>query len=377
MPRTTKPTAEVDLTWDQALYWRVERQLLPKPLADPVAVVTALGGVQTQVASSALQVISIRCTSTPDLDDLLWQQRALVKTWAMRGTLHLLPSIEYWRWVAMLRQRPQKITPGWEKYHGVTATQLTAITEAIGEVMTEEAITREEITSAVVRATGDPTLGAALKSGWSQLLKPAARRGLLIQGPPRGRNVTFVSPTAWLGETEDQSLDHAVPDLVERFFAVNGPATSEDFARWLGLAHKIARELMEGAVERLVLIEVEGWQGWMTVAGAGGAASLGPRPGDYLLPGFDPYTLAPISHRAHTIPPGRLNDVSRTAGWIAPVILHDGRIAGTWKQGAGSSVVLEPFGKLSKATLGSLATHAVDRYQGLLGDDPRIVVREP
>jgi Winged helix DNA-binding domain len=377
MPTPTKPTPQVNLTWDQALSWRVEKQLLRVPLTDPVRVVAALGGVQTQVASSAVQVISIRCSKRPDIDGLLWKRRALIKTWAMRGTLHLLPSIDYWTWVAMMRGRPRKITPGWEKYHGVSATQLTAITEAIGEVMTEEAITREEMTSAVVRATGDPTLGAALKSGWSQLLKPAARRGLLIQGPPRGRNVTFVSPTAWLGETEDPSLDYEVPDLVERFFDVNGPATSEDFARWLGLAHKTARELMDGAVERLVLVEVEGWQGWMTVAGAGGAASLGPSAGDYLLPGFDPYTLAPISHRAHTIPPGRLNEVSRTAGWIAPVIVHNGRIVGTWEQGAGSSVAIRPFGKLSKTTLGSLAKHAVDRYQGLLGDDPRIVVREP
>jgi hypothetical protein len=377
MPRTTKPTAEVDLTWDQALSWRVTRQLLPKPLGDPVGVVTALGGVQTQVASSAMQVISIRCSSLPNLEDLLWKDRALVKTWAMRGTLHLLPSIEFWRWVAMLRQRPQKITPGWEKYHGVNSTQLAAITEAIGAVMSDQAMTREEMTGAVVRVTGDPTLGAALKSGWSQLLKPAARQGLLVQGPPRGRNVTFVSPTAWLGTVEDSSLDHAVPELVERFFEVNGPATSEDFARWLGRAHKTARDLIGQSRERLVLVSVEGLPGWMTATGAAAAVSVEQVMGDYLLPGFDPYTLAPISHRAHTIPKGRVNEVSRTAGWIAPVILLDGRIAGTWELGAGSSVVLQPFGKLSKPTLGSLAKHAVDRYQGLLGDDPRIVVREP
>ena len=165
---------------------------------------TALGGVQTQVASSAMQVISIRCSSTPDLEDLLWKQRGLVKTWAMRGTLHLLPSIEYWRWVAMLRNAHRNHA-GLGEVTGSTSTQLAVITEAIGAVMSDQAMTREEMTGAVVRVTGDPTLGAALKSGWSQLLKPAARQGLLVQGPPRGRNVTFVSPTAWLGKVEDSS----------------------------------------------------------------------------------------------------------------------------------------------------------------------------
>lgn len=319
---------------------------------------------------------AIRASSKPDLDDILWRRRTLVKTWAMRGTLHLLPAIEFWRWVAMMRRRPQRITPGWEKYHGVSAAQLAAITKAIGLVMSEEPLTRDEMTAAIIDATGDTALGAALKSGWGQVLKPAAHQGLLIQGPPRGRNVTFVSPTAWLGEIKDPRPDNAVPDLVERFFEVNGPATSSDFARWLGRAHKIARDLMGTALERLVPVAVEGWAGWMTVAGAVGASTAGPVPGAYLLPGFDPYALSPISHREQTIPPGKAKEVSRAAAWIAPVILEDGRIIGTWGTGPGLEVVLDPFERLSKTTLGSLQDHVVSRYHGLLGEDPRIQVKE-
>ena len=376
MTAFTSPTPQVELTWDQALSWRVGQQMLRQPLSDPVRVVAALGGVQAQVASSALQVTAIRASSRPDLDDLLWHRRTLVKTWAMRGTLHLLPSKEFRRWVAVMRQRPQRITPGWEKYHGVSASQLEAITVAIAEVMSDEPMTREEMTVAVIDATGDTALGAALKSGWSQVLKPAAHQGLLIQGPPRGRNVTFVSPTAWLGEINDPRPDDAVPDLVERFFEVNGPATSDDFARWLGRAHKTARDLMRTALERLVPVAVEGWTAWMTTSGAADASTAGPVPGVYLLPGFDPYTLSPISHREHTIPPGRLNDVSRAAGWIAPVILDEGRIIGTWESGPGETITLQPFGRVGKSTLAGLEHHVNDRYQGLLGADPRIQVRE-
>jgi hypothetical protein len=133
---------------------------------------------------------------------------------------------------------------------------------------------------------------------------------------------------------------------------------------------------MSTALERLVPVAVEGWIGWMTASGATGASTTGPVPGAYLLPGFDPYTLSPISHREQTIPPGRVNEVSRAAGWIAPVILEEGRIIGTWEAGPGCEVVLQPFERLSKTTLGSLQDHVVSRYHGLLGEDPRIQVKE-
>ena len=69
----------------------------------------------------------------------------------------------------------------------------------------------------------------------------------------------------------------------------------------------------------------------MTPAGATAAGGAGAPEGVALLPGFDPWVLAPISHRAHTIPDGHVDDVSRTAGWISPVLLVDGRVAGTWE----------------------------------------------
>ena len=60
----------------------------------------------------------------------------------MRGTLYLLPAAQIGTWIAALRQRPWKITPGWEKYHGVTKSQLDALTEAIPSVLSDEPVTR-------------------------------------------------------------------------------------------------------------------------------------------------------------------------------------------------------------------------------------------
>src|SRR6266540_3950042 len=80
------------ITWQQALAWRMERQLLD-PVGQPTvaAVVRRLCGVQTQVASSAELAIRVRRTSSRrgEVARALAEGR-LIKTWAMRGSLHLI-----------------------------------------------------------------------------------------------------------------------------------------------------------------------------------------------------------------------------------------------------------------------------------------------
>ncbi len=337
-------------------------------------VISKIGGVQAQVASSAAQAVAIRCKRLADIEHLLWEKRSLVKTWAMRGTLHLLPASEIGVWIAALRQRPWKITPAWEKYHGISKSQLDSLTGAIPTVISGEPMTREELTAAIVAKTRDRGLGEALSSGWSQVLKPAANQGLLAQGPPRGRNVTFVDPGVWLGASlEEPGREEAMRVVVERFLDANGPATISDFARWFGVDPKTGRELTTPVLENHVPVEIEGYQAWMTKAGAKAASKTDAPESAHLLPGFDPYTLAPISHREHIIPKGRVDEVSKAAGWIAPVILENGRIVGTWETDDGS-IVLQPFGKLPRKTISALKDHVEQRYHGLLGKSIAVTV---
>ncbi len=80
------------VSWSQALAWRLERQLL-NPVGDlSVAdTVRRLCGVQSQVASSAELAVRRATTSsrTGEVARAL-ANGSLIKTWAMRGTLHLL-----------------------------------------------------------------------------------------------------------------------------------------------------------------------------------------------------------------------------------------------------------------------------------------------
>ncbi|MGH8871278.1 MAG: hypothetical protein ACRDWS_04830 [Acidimicrobiia bacterium] len=59
------------------------------------------------------------------------------------------------------------------------------------------------------------------------------------------------------------------------------------------------------------------------------------------------------------------------------MILDRGRIIGTWESAKGSTIILGPFAKLSESTLLAIRDHAEQRYQGLRGEEPKLVVSDP
>jgi len=67
-----------------------------------------------------------------------------------------------------------------------------------------------------------------------------------------------------------------------------------------------------------------------------------------LLPAFDPYLMG-HSGRNHLFEAAYRARVSRTAGWISPVVLVDGRVVATWSHSIAKGVLrvtVEPFRRL-------------------------------
>ena len=69
-----------------------------------LAVASHLCGLHAQVISSAELTVWSRVEDLERgaVQRALWEDRTLVKTWAMRGTLHLLPADELPMWHAAL-----------------------------------------------------------------------------------------------------------------------------------------------------------------------------------------------------------------------------------------------------------------------------------
>lgn len=79
------------LTWDQVFAWRLRRQFVAPRAANVSEIAGRLCGVQAQVTSAAEMAVALR-SSTPEAGALVGELNdgTLIKTWAMRGTLHAL-----------------------------------------------------------------------------------------------------------------------------------------------------------------------------------------------------------------------------------------------------------------------------------------------
>ncbi|WP_328466677.1 winged helix DNA-binding domain-containing protein [Actinoplanes sp. NBC_00393] len=301
------------MTLDEILRRRVHRHFLGGEKApDVVTLARRLGGIHAQVASSAQAAADLRMAQPPDLEKALWTDRTLVRTWAARGTLHLLPAEDLPVWVAAMSTRDRETKGSWLKYHGVTAEQMADIFRALPDVLGGEPMTREELAGAIIKATGHEDLRGPLTQGFGAILKPLAFRGLLCSGPPRGRNVTFVAPRAWLGDWEPVETEAAIDRLVTDYLATYGPAEPEEFARWFDLRPPLAKKAFQRVTSELPEAPDED-----TV---------------HLLPAFDPYTIG-VLRQLESVSSGPKAAVSRPQGWISPVVLVNGRIEGTWEPG--------------------------------------------
>lgn len=332
----------------------MERQQLAsrRPREDLQAVVGEIGGLHAQVLSAAELAAWARVEGLrpAELEDELWERRSLVKTWAMRGTLHLLPAAEYGLWQAALDTYDHYLKGGWLRGFSITREELDLLLATVREVLGGEGLTREELAEAVADASGSPALGEKLGDSWGAYLKPASFQGSLCFGPSRGRSVTFVSPREWIEAGPGPPGDEAVAEVTRRYLGAHGPATAAEYSRWWGprrpaQATRSFRALGEEAVE----VDIEGEPHWALAEQVEAIAKAAPRGAVRLLPAFDPYVIGAARDVPSILEPEHKGRVHRPQGWISPVLLVDGRIEGVWsyERGRGRlSVRVEPFGEV-------------------------------
>jgi hypothetical protein len=350
-----------------------------------LAVASRLCGLHAQVMSSAELTVWAR------VDDLerravqraLWEDRTLVKTWAMRGTLHLLPADELPMWYAALGTSRRYLKPAlWQKYFGITIEELDRLTEAIGAALDGRVMTREELVQEVARITGSAEFGAKLaQSSWGTMLKPAAFTGRLCFGPSLGQRVRFTRPDTWLA-TAAPSVDPqtATAEVARRFLTTYGPATYHDFARWwAGGGISTARQWIASLGEEVTPVELDGTRAWMLTVHARELRELPPNRSVRLLPGFDQYVVGASYHAERLLPGDLRSRVYRPQGWISPVLVVNGRMDGTWRheiKGSRVEVVIEPFVKVP-SWVRRAAEREAERLAAFLGCTLSLVWKNP
>jgi hypothetical protein len=366
------------VTWSQALAWRMRRHFLDPVGDQPVAaVVRRLCGVQSQVASYAELCVRVRRKNSKagDVARALNEGR-VIKTWAMRGTLHLLTPEDAGVFLSLIAAGRSWERPGWQSYFGVTPKQLDDLRAVVRDALDGKALTRGELIEAVIARRGYGHLGDALRSGWGTLLKPYAWQGDLCFGPSQGNRVTFTTPTTassrWAGVPDP---DDAASVAIASYLRAYGPANADAFGHWIGsgrIGKRRVRTWFNALGSRLAEVDLGGERAYVLAEDLDDLRSTKPTRTLRLLPGFDQFVLGPGTGDGHVVPAHRRRSVSKQSGWIAPVVLAGGVVRGTWGL-VGDRVVVEWF-KEAGAIQRSALSAEVERLSEIFARDLRLGV---
>ncbi|HEY8543617.1 MAG TPA: winged helix DNA-binding domain-containing protein [Acidimicrobiales bacterium] len=325
-------------SWSQVVAWRMRQQWVDRPgTASTVDVVRRLCGVQAQVPSAAALAVEVR-QSAPEPRGLhqALARKELMRTWAMRGTLHALPPDTAGAFLSLCAATRSWEKGSWQRVFKVKPDEMVELVAAVGEILDGRVLTRDELVAEAVERLENPDIEEELRSGWGTLLKPIAWQGMLCHGPAQGNKVTFTRPSShlptWGGVPEpDEAAAVAVPAYLRAY----GPASPETFDAWLTRGNNRKAPLRRWFADRgdaLATVDVEGEELYLNADDVDALAATEPATATTvrLLPAFDQYVLGPGTSAVEIVPPAHRPDVSRTGGWIAPVVVAGGRVAGVW-----------------------------------------------
>jgi hypothetical protein len=316
------------------------------------AVQDAVGLQAQDIRAARLQVrVRTRDLTASDVDNAV-AERHVVRTWAMRGTLHMLAAEDAPWIVGLLGPYFAKRLAGRRRQLGLDEATAERGREVLHTLLSKETpLTRAEL----VTRLADHGLPLDPKSqAPAHLLAYAAMTGLIQRGPEAVKD----EPTYELSTNPSAlSPDEALARLAARYLAGYGPATESDFAAWSGLPLGQARQGFEAAAP--IRVTVDGRRNYLA-----SEVNISPDipPEARLLGHFDTYLLGYRS-RELALPPELDRRIQAGGGFINPAVLVDGRVEGTWrhtnKKGHGT-VTVEPFTAIQKRLWPRLLAEAED-----------------
>ena len=321
-----------------------------RPVSDVVA---HLLGVQAQSRTAyplALRARSARLTRA-DVDRAVGTDRSVVRTWAMRGTLHLVPADAH-GWLVRLTAEPH-LAGARRRLAQEGVRDGDRALAALERVLGEGPVARDELRALLARRR----IRVAGRAAY-HLVRLAALRGTVCLGPDRDGQETVVLVRDWLRPGAELDRDAALDEVARRYVASHGPATPEDLAAWSGLRAGDVRRAWERIGGELTEVPTRRGAMWMARR-----ARAAPEDVVRLLPAFDPY-LVGWKTRDLVLAKEHERKVFPGGGLLRPAIVSGGRVTGTWnverRRGTGVTVAVDPFSRPRPAQRRALETEAND-----------------
>ena len=308
---------------------RLRSHRLSAPAATIADAASHMMATQGQEFWGGRWALAARTVGEPTLRDVdaAFDRGEIIRTWTMRGTLHIVTPGDAAIFLTVTRDRQLKQFATVHRSLGIDPSDIaTAERAARAALRGGNRLTRPEFAQVLSGAGIDP---AGMRG--NHLLSTLALRGVLVLGPVVPREG---APTRdqYLVATDDAMTDAgaaALPadPLAEMFVGYlrsHAPAGDADFAWWAGLPKGLARQAREGAGDRVTEV-ADG-----LFAASGPAPRRRPSPDVVALPPFEEYFL---SYADRTVPcaPEFLAAIGPTAnGIVRPILVAGGEIIGVW-----------------------------------------------
>ncbi|MFE7844053.1 winged helix DNA-binding domain-containing protein [Microbacterium sp. NPDC057407] len=297
--------------------------------------------------------------------DAAFDRGEIVRSWTMRGTIHVIPARDLAWVLGVTGERQARQAAGVRRAESIDEAELARAERLAGAALAGgNRLTRKEL-FAVFEGGGVST---ARQRGY-HLLVALSLRGVVCQGPvvPREGGPTreqyVVRFDEWV--TEGASPADPLAEFFVRYIDGHGPAGPRDFAWWSGLPVGMAREAAAAASDRLTLVADEPEPQYVTVSVAPSAAA----PEVVALPPFEEYYL---SYADRTVPcaPEFLRAIGPSMnGIVRPIIVARGEVIGVWTHSvAVGRHADDPIPELFRADAATDAevAAALDRYRAFI-----------
>ncbi len=326
----------------------VAQRLAGQQWDDPTSAVSHLGAVQAQDLPGALLSVALRVASpAPGQLTQAFDTGQIVRSWPMRGTLHLVPAVDLGWMLSLTSARMIAGAATRRREVGITDQALNTGRElALAALDGGAALPRKELFE-IWRTAG---LLAHSQTA-VHLLGLLCQQSVLVLGPLAGREQLVVSYADWIPEPRHLDRPEALAELARRYLRSHGPATVADLTRWASVTLTEARAAIAAVRDEFDSLTFDGvehlhepgliarWQ-----AHRDEVAQL------RLLPGFDEFILGyrdrsfAVAHE-HA---GRL--VPGNNGMFRASIVTDGQVIGVWRRGGTPkkpTIITEGFQPLS------------------------------
>ena len=288
----------------------------------PLDVARWMLAVQAQDLPGARWSLGLRLPGSTDAEvDGALATGAIVRSWPMRGTLHIVaPEDLGWMLdIAAVRQATWAAKRRTDLE--ITDEQLVRAGDLAVELMAGGRAVRRDALLGAWEGAGIPTTG---QRGY-HLLWNLAHHKLVVFGPPDAKQPTFALFEEWVVRHRPLTRDESLAEFATRYFRSHGPATDRDLAWWASITLGDARRGIAAATG-LEARQFDGVTHYL-------AEGLEPAPSAaHPLPGFDEYMLG-YQDRSAALPAEFAQRIAPGSnGIFLPTVVVDGAVVGTWRR---------------------------------------------